>query len=171
MAANPFSGLISSTFKNQFKQAIDELVRGCELPCKLVYPPTKYTVCTNCSTNNLGRKGPNPFINGGKGRHTGTCVTCNGEGKIPVENSETINLIVIWNYSKYEYLANLVKSPEGTVQTFSKMSTIEKIKRAQYVVFNTDIQAYADHEFVRDGEPSPCGFGSDDYLVTNWKVQ
>ena len=171
MSTNPFHGLISNDIKQDFRNAINELIRGCELPCKIYYPPTKFTTCTNCQSTEVGKRGPNPFNPGGSGKHVGLCSVCNGARKIPVENSESINLIVLWDYNRFEELASLLKSPDGTVQTFCKIGLIEKIKRAEYVVFNIDIQAYAIHEFVRDSEPSPCGFGSDDYIMTTWKKQ
>jgi hypothetical protein len=113
--------------------------------------------------------GPNPYLDGGSGKHTGACSVCNGAKKILVEQSEDISLIVIWDYKNYRNLTNNVNTVDGNVQTLCYMEQVDKIKRATHIVFNTELEKYGNHRFARDGEPSPIGFGSDRYILTTWK--
>ncbi len=166
---NPFDDLINDEFKQLFSQSIDALISGTEVPCKLIYPPTRFKDCTNCQNTNIGNRGPNPYLHGGRGTHTGPCAVCNGAKKIPYENSETINLVVIWEYKRFKDLASAVQAPDGLVQTVCNINLIEKIKDAQEIIFNTNIQAFANHYYRRIGEPTPAGLQQDNYILTNWE--
>lgn len=164
-----FTGVISSQFKSLFNDAIDELISSLFRTCKLIYPTTKWITCTECASTNLGNKGPNPFIHGGLGSHTGSCPVCKGEKKIPVLNEEEINLAVVWDYKDFFKIASNAVYPEGMVQTISNISIIEKLKKATHIIINTSIIEHANHKFVRTSEPSPIGLGTDRYIITNWK--
>lgn len=172
--SNPFDGLINDAFKTAFDNAIDAVIDGCEAPCKLVYPSTKYVACDSCEGSNLGRKGPNPYLPGGDGRHAGTCSKCQGERKIPVPNEEIIDLVVIWDHKQFTPIAGMVKYPEGSIQTMSSIDKLEKIKNCMHMYANTSIENLANYKYTRDGEPTPIGFTLDEganrgYVITLWK--
>lgn len=169
--ANPFSTLFNSTFKQQYNDAIDALIENFSRTCQIVYHRTKFIECDACTTSSIGLKGPSPFVNGGRGSHVGLCATCNGSKKISVPLTEDISLIVIWDYTKFDYFTKQVQYPEGTVLTVSHISVIEKLKDADYIIFNTDIDGLGVHKFRREGEPSPAGLGDDRYILTVWLKQ
>lgn len=167
---NPFDGILNTTLKNQFKDAINEIIRAFKVPCRLYYPVTKYTACTNCN-DPVYSNSPNPFIAGNKGRLTTSCPECGGDGQIPVETYEDLDLPVIFNYKNMNQIVpNIVFAPKGDAQTFSHISTISAIKGCKYAIFDTNIEHSNQHTFIRDSEPVPMGFGSDDYILTTWKV-
>ena len=167
--ASPFAGFINAEFKQCFNDAIDAVLETVNRPCKIYYPTIEYTTCTNCTGSNLGNRGPNPFINGGN--HTGNCPVCSGEKKIPVENSEEIDISIIWDYKKFKSLASAVQAADGEVQTVSNIDIVKKLKNADYIIFNTDIDSGNSHKFRRDGEPTPIGLGADRYILVDWKRQ
>lgn len=169
--ANPFSPLFNSTFKQQYNYAIDSLIENFSRTCRIVYTRTKFIACTDCVTSSIGLKGPSPFVNGGNGSHIGLCGTCNGAKKISVPVTEDVELIVIWDHTKFDYLTKQVQYPEGVVLTVCHISLIQKLKDADYIIFNTDIETYGTHKFRREGEPSPGGLGDDRYIITVWKKQ
>ena len=167
--ANPFDGLISDDLLNNFKLAINEVIRACEVPCRLYFPTTKYTDCTSCEQS-ISQDSPNPYLSANKGRFTTSCNECGGTSKIPVENYEDINLCIVWDYKKFKDTAGIVFNPQGDCQTFCKIALIEKIKSCKYAIFDTNIQYANKHQFVRDGEPKPAGFGENAYLITPWRI-
>lgn len=167
--ANPFSKLINAALKKQYKFAIDAVIEDCEVPCRLYFPTTKFNPCTSCGQTISGGS-PNPFLAGNKGKPTTLCPVCGGDGKIPVENYEDLNLCVMWDYNKnYQVVPGIAMSTEGVVRTFSKISTIKLIKTCKYIIFNVNLENSNKHQFQRDGEPNPMGFGEDAYIVTHWK--
>jgi len=167
---NPFAGLITTQFKTLHKQLIQSLDESCSVPCRLVYTGTKFEDCANCSFNPIGQKPGNPYFGGGGGApfvNTNDCKVCNGAGKIAVEVTEDVNLIVLWNYKKFINYGGGV--PEGDCQTFCEIELTPKLKNASHVIFNTDIEAYKGHKFVRVSEPEPCGFGQAPFIYTTWR--
>jgi hypothetical protein len=94
---------------------------------------------------------------------------CEGTGQRPVTTTETINLMVVWQYKDWIDIGAEIRSPEGMVQTISSIDTLPKIKKANSIVIDTDIEGYARHEFTRAGEPTPAGLGRDNFIVTIWE--
>lgn len=173
--SNPFSGLITSEFKTLFTNAIDSLLESSAfaLPCRLIFGDTKWTDCPNCIWNSATQKSSNKYQSGGPiPFYAGICPYCHGVGRIPDEQTTTAYLIPIWDYRDWVgwYGTNAqTRYPDGGVQTISKITTITDIKRAREVVINTDIEKYSHYLFTRDGEPTPVGLGSDNYIFTMWK--
>lgn len=167
---NPFSGIITPAMKDLFNNALDALfdTDGLTLPCKLIYEGTKYEDCTNCIDNPYSPGGS--VYSHGQGipfRHGQTCPNCGGSGKVLIENFDTLYLAVIWNYQQF-----INKPPnyvQGSVETLSILSTtIDKIKQANEIIIDTNIEPYQAHRFIRSGEPTPCGLGSSRYITTLW---
>jgi hypothetical protein len=149
---------------------IDELLRGLSIPCRLVYSGTKFTACPNCKINTITGKSANTYRSGGPIPFSkGTCPFCSGEGKIAAENDDdTVNLAVIWDYKKWLQIG-YVGSPEGKVQIICPLGLISRIKKASEIIVNTQLEKFVRHRFIREGEPTPIGFGDDQYIVTMWK--
>jgi len=171
--SNPFSSIISPALKLLYTNMIDALLEdsALTLPCRFVYSGTKWTKCPNCNFNSQTNKSNNVYLVGGPIPFTkGICPYCSGEGKIPVEDTtETHNLAVIWDYKKFIPIAEPIKVTEGSIQTICSMSLIAKFKKVKELIVDTNIEKYVRHRFMRDSEPNPAGFGSDDYIITLWR--
>ena len=172
--SNPFSGIITQGLKDLHKNMIDALLEDAALtrPCRLIYSSTKYTDCPNCIYDALGNRssgryepgGPVPFQLGAR------CPVCNGAGRIAQEESEDdIYLCILWDYKHWINFDVNVQSPAGKVQTLSKIELTPKLKRANEIIFATDVEEYIRHRFQRDSEPQPCGFGANNYVTVMWK--
>ena len=170
---NYFSGIISSSMKGLFKDAIDALLEdtALTLPCTLYYGVTKWESCNNCTYDPIGKKSSNRYQDGGPVPFPfgGVCPVCNSAGKRPVITTDTLNLAVIFNYKDFLQMSTPVNNPAGIIQTVSKKETTSKLKRAKEIQVATDIKAYADHRFERMSEPEPVGFGNSDFVICNWK--
>lgn len=169
-----FTGIITSEHKTLFTDMIDALLEDTALtvPCKLIYGNTKFTECDNCILDVLSKKSANIYRVGGPIPFTSgqPCPRCDSVGFIPVESfDEDVYMGVIWDYKKWIGFDSRIRSPEGLVQTLTKITLLPKIKRAKEVIFNTDIEGYKHHRFIREGEPTPLGWGNDSYIITMWK--
>ena len=173
MAKNYFSGIINSDLKDLFNDAIKALLEdsGATIPCTLYYGITKWESCTNCLYDPIGRKSSNRYQNGGPVPFPfgGVCPTCNGIGRRPLIQTETIYLAVIFDYKQFLNMSTPVNNPDGMIQTLGKKESTPRIKRAKEIQVATDIAAYADHRFQRMSEPEPVGFGNSEFVICNWK--
>lgn len=178
---NIFDNAITPEFKQLFNQAIDTVLseNGLTIPCKLVYkrePQSSTELCNNClfdpitklSANTYNGTGPVPFENT-------SCPVCLGLGYTTNTSQdnmleEVINLGVILD-SKYFIKMNTttVNIPDGSLQTICKIENLYKIKNASYMIVDPSLQAYGDYSYEKMGDPNPCGFGSNSYIITMWK--
>jgi hypothetical protein len=179
--SNIFNNVITPEFKNIFNQAIDSILsqNGLTIPCKFIYKTEVQNIsqlCNNCyfdtisklSSNQYNGTGPVPFQNT-------SCPVCLGSGyttNLSQDNvsEEIINLGVIFD-SKYfiKLDSNTVNIPDGSLQTISKIESLYKIKNASYMIIDPALQIYNDYSYEKMGDPNPCGFGSNRYLITMWK--
>lgn len=141
------------------------------LPCTLVYGDTNFTPCPNCIYDTLLRKSSNRYKQGGPVPFQfGTvCPYCGGKGLIATTSSEELYMAVIWDYKSWINIDLSVHTPDGKVQTLSKIDTFPQVKRAKEIIIANNIQNYAVHRFQRANEPQPCGFGATNYIATLWK--
>lgn len=173
--SNPFSGIIDSSAKTLFNNMIDAILYDDSLtvPCTLVYGDSKWTMCPNCTYSPvLGRSaglytsgGPEPFPDGS------VCPYCNGKGKVADAAEESVSLAVIFGKSEWktQLMDTTQKQPKFDAQTLSSLSgTYKKIKRAKYLILDSDISDEVREKFTLDGEPIPCGFGDNRYILCNW---
>ena len=169
--ANPFEGIITSAFKTTFTNMIDSLLEDAALtvPCRFVYMGTKWSECANCRVNPISGRSTSVYRSGGPVPFSGSvCPVCNNNARIPDQSTETIYMCVLWNYK--DWIGGIqTNSPEGLVQTISKLDTLDNIKRATEVVVDTDIENYVKHVFEREGEPNMCGLGANSYVFTMWR--
>lgn len=168
---NNFSGIISSDFKQIFTNAISALLYDDALtqPCKLFFGVTRYQDCANCVYDPIGQKSSNRFQDGGPVPFPfGTiCPMCNGNGKRPIETSEDIKLMIIWDHKEFMN-AGTVNNPDGMIQTVTFASNIPKLKRAKEIIVNSDQASYGRYRYERASEPQPCGFSSE-FVECMWK--
>lgn len=172
---NPFSGILTAEFKTLFTNSIDAMVEaaGCAITCRLTFGTTEWNVCGNCTPNVIGNKKGSRYLSGGPVpfRNGQACPVCRNISRVPDEQTEDIELIVIWDSKSFINLGHDItaQSPNMFAQTFSKMSTYPQLKRAKEAILDTDKENYVRQRFIRDGEPQPCGFDGSQYIVTTWK--
>ena len=172
MPHNPFSGIVNNNLKTTFKNAISALLEDAALtvPCTLIYGG-KFTTCTNCIYDPIGKKSANRYLSGGpiSFNNGQICPLCHGVGKKMPEPTETISLMPVWDYRQWVNFDMNLQSPEGYVQTFSIYSTLPKLKRAQEAIIDTNIESSVRHRFKRHGAPNPAGLANSEFIVTMWE--
>lgn len=164
-----FTGLISDSFKQLHIDMITEVIRGCSVPCTLIYGTTNWTDCPNCVYDQAGKKSSNIYEGGGPIPFTfGVCPYCNGVGRLTNEVTVDTTLAPIYDYKGWIGSVE-VNTPHGFVQTLSVWATYDNLKEAKEVIIGTDTNEYVKARFERYGEPEPCGLGSNSFVATMWK--
>jgi len=172
--SNPFDGLISNDFKQLYNNAIDSLLaeNSLTVKCKLKYSSSSFkTFCNNCvfdpivklSSNLYNGTGPTPFV------ENTICPICMGMGVSDSNSEEYVHLAVIFD-SKYflAYNNKVVNVVDGTVQTICPITLMPKIRNANEIIIDSDIEKYGGYSYRRAGDPNPCGLGSNRYIFTMW---
>ena len=169
--ANPFSGIITSDFKTLFTNMIDALLEDAALtvPCQLTYEGTKWTLCSNCLLSPITGKSTGQYNGTGPVNFTyGICPVCGGIGRIADKQTDTFYMCVLWDYKSL--IGNIkVDSPDGFVQTISKINLLDNIKRANEILIDTNIKAYEKNVFQKYGESDYLGLGASSYIATMWE--
>jgi len=173
MATNPFSGIITSSFKSLFNNAISALLEDSAgtVACTLSYGVTKYESCVNCIYDPIGRKSSNRYQNGGPVPFPfgGICPMCNAAGKKPVETYENVNLMVIFEPRQFLGISTPTNTPDGYIQTVGKKEMTPKLQRAKEIVVSTDLSGFFPHRYQRADEPTPIGLGNNEFVVCTWR--
>jgi len=178
VGSNPYASILNASVRQEFSNLIDVLVSdaGCTLPCKLFYSSAKCIDCENCISNPMiggssgvyQSGGPIPF---GKGM---TCPLCVGKGKIHVEESEELNLVVIWDSKEFVKLGlnkfDHPKVADGFAQTLCRIEWYWKIMNTEYVILNLCDECL-NQKYKRITIPEPCGFCPPKYILTLWQLQ
>ncbi len=174
--ANPFSGILTTELKTIFTNAIDAMLEsaGCAVTCRILYGTTKFNTCANCVKDVIGNKSANRYLAGGPMpfRNGQLCPMCSDtSGRIPDEQTEDIELVVIWDSKSWINLGHdkTALTPNMFAQTLSLMSTYPKLKKAKEIILDTSIENYVRQRFIRHSEPEPCGLDGSQYIVTMWK--
>lgn len=169
---NPFSGIITSEFKQLFDNAISALLYNdaLTLPCTVSYGVTRWDSCENCVYDAVGQKSSNRYLDGGPVPFPfgSTCPMCDGQGRHPIVTTENINLAVIWDSKKFINVGT-VASPNGMIQTLTFSYNIPILKRAKELIVATGIANYGDYRYERASEPDPCGLGNTTFVHCLWK--
>ena len=167
-----FDGIITPEFKQLYKDAITALLEDTALtvPCTFVYGDTKFTQCPNCEFDAIGNKSANIYKGGGPIAFVqgNICPVCNGKGRKPTESTETVYLMVLWNYKDWINWDYRTQAPDGMIQTICSISLLPKIKQAKKIIVDGQLVGLARHEFIRHQEPNPLGF-NDNFISTMWK--
>jgi len=168
-----FADIVNNNFKNIFNSAISSLldIDSLAVPCTIKYVNPKGSFCTNCvfdslmnrSSNIYNDTGPIYFVNS-------ICPVCNGKGLLFNDITENVVLAVIFD-SKYfiNWDSKNINVPAGTAQTLCSINLMSKIRNANSVVFNSNLSVYAQNEYIRMGEPTPCGLGDHVFITTLWQ--
>jgi hypothetical protein len=165
--------IISTDLKNLYKTMIDELLRSnsLSLPCKLIYDTSVFTQCINCETDPISHKSSNIYKSGGPLSFANgqICPYCRGLGGLNTESSETLDMLVIFDYKYWFNFNSKIHSPDGLVQTICKMKDFPKVSKCNKIIIDTNILNYTESLFQRNSEPQPAGFGESSYIFTFWK--
>ena len=172
--SNPFNNIITTEFKQLYNNAIDSLLEqnALTVPCRLKYSGQQNgTLCSNCvfdpisklSANIYNGTGPSSFNEGT------VCPVCGGLGLIKTDATEIIHMAVIFD-SKYwlNWSSNTVNVSDGMAQTICLASYSVKIRNANEVVFDTNLEPYNNYVYNRAGDPNPVGLGDNRYIITMW---
>ena len=139
------------------------------VPCRLIYTGARFTLCPNCIFSPISGRSTNVYNGiGSSSFSVGSCPVCHGVGKIPDQKTEVIYMAVLWN--EKDWLGNLpVNSPDGMVQTISKIDTLDQIRRANEILIDTNIEKYEKFIFKRSGDAVACGLGASSYVFAFWE--
>ena len=170
---NPFSGIIDSSFKSVFNNAISAILEDDALTtsCTLEYGITKYDNCTNCIYDPIGQKSSNRYQNGGPAPFPfgNLCPMCNGNGRRPVTSSESVKLAVIYEPRQFLEINTPVNTADGLIQTLASKTLTPKLQKAKEIIVATELSGYFSHRYQRVSEPSPIGLGSNEFVICTWK--
>lgn len=165
--------IITTELKNLYKSFIDELMRNgsLSLPCKLIYEGSSFTECSNCNLDPVSHKSSNTYKSGGPLLFSDgqICPYCRGLGGVYAEAYDTKDLLVLFDYKYWINFNSKIHSPDGMIQTISKLEDYAKLKTCNKLIVDTSIQDYTESYFQRNSEPQPCGFGESSYFFTFWK--
>lgn len=163
---NPYTGIITSALKTTFNNMIDAVIEAgaCSIPCEITYGGQRFTNCVNCQGGIYAPGGPIPFPNGM------VCPLCQGTNKIESVETESVDLLCIFDSKKWRGLN--VSDPSTFnmyAQTMSLLSLYPKLKAAKHIILDSDNKLYMRNVYKRYGEPEPCGFGDMRYIITSWE--
>jgi hypothetical protein len=171
-----FDSLINTDFKNTFNNAIDALLLQTALtvPCKLLYSGQQNnTYCNNCifdpisklSANIYNSTGPVPFT------ENSICPVCMGMGLKTSDAYETVYLAVIFDSKYFMNITskNTINVVDGMVQTICHTTLLPKLRNANELIVDTNIEAYGEYAYQRASDPTPVGLGDNRYIMTMWK--
>lgn len=165
--------IIDNQFKNTFKIFIDELLRfnSLSLPCKLIYEGSNFQECVNCYVDPISHRSSNRYKVGGPLNFVDgqICPYCRGLGGIYEQAYDIKDLLIIFDYKYWVNFNSKIHSPDGLVQTISKLEDYNKIKNCNKIIVDTNIQNYTESYYQRNSEPQPAGLGESSYFFTFWK--
>lgn len=161
------TGLITEEFKDLHEAAIDEVIRGLGVTCRLIYKGGKWTPCPNCNVNPQTGKSTNTYKGGGPiSFTTGVCPYCKGVGKIADENTEDLVLGVIWDQK--QFMKTFIPVDGNYIQTVCRNTYFAELKRATQIIADISLLDYSRNIFERVGDPAFAGFRNA-YVFVNWK--
>lgn len=155
-----YDNILSPQLLNLYDDAIRGLINSLKTPCYLYYPVTKWVDC-NCN-DSVFNNSPNPFV---KGKLNVACSNCGGNQKVEEEVVVETNLCIVFDYKKFDKIANVVLIGKGDAYTLCEMAELELIKKSRYVVLDKETEAVKTRKFKMAGEPTPHGFRNNFYLV------
>ena len=141
-----FENLITNEFKSLFNNAIDTIIaeNGLSVPCRLKYSSEANSIlCNNCKYDPISKLSSNIYKTGGPvvfpNNHI--CPVCMGMGLVKSDSSEILYMSAIFD-SKYfvNWSTEVARIPGGMVQTICLLSYLPKIRNANEIVFDTNIE-------------------------------
>lgn len=164
---------LTSSVKSVITAALDDLITELGKNCMLVYPP-KMTACVNCVYDPIGKKSSNVYLSGGPTPFGATqrCPMCDGAGRMAIPVQESIKLLCSLDPKKFFMPVPDIPigSPEAYLQTKGMLSDLPKIKRADFLIFQTDISGIIEKKFRLFKEPADISnIIQGRYFVATWK--
>ena len=170
---NPFSGIIGTNLKTLYSNAISAMLYNdaCTIKSTLHYGITKYENCQNCLYDPIGQKSSNKYQSGGPVPFPfgSICPVCDGRGKRGVETTETIYVMVIWDYKDFFNVGTVNTGSNDMIQILTFDENTPKIKKTNEITIDVDKAGYGRHRFAKAGEPQPCGFSNTDFVSCLFK--
>lgn len=145
---------LDTATRNQFRDALDDMFELRMKSCRLIYPP-KYVSCTNCTADPIGKKSSNRYRNGGPlpFPNGSVCPLCSGAGKKALSQEENINLAIDWTPSRFVKTLDVVRLPDGAIQTKGYTRDIPKIKKCIEMIAQISLEPIIQYRFKLLGEP------------------
>lgn len=165
--------IITQSFKNLFNTAIDSLLAENALTvlCELKFNNSNTELCNNChydsiskvSSGRYNNSGPYPFSAGS------VCPTCLGIGRLQNNSKiEKLYLAVILDSKYFLNISNkVINIPDSAIQTICSSKELHLIKNCNELI----ISEYPTKMYERFAEPTVCGLGNLDYIITFWKLK
>lgn len=159
--------ILPEGFKADFISAVSDVIElAGKDSCRLYYPGIQ-TDCPSCS--------PNYYTDGSSFNAFSDCATCGGRGTITTEQSETVQMTVLWNPQKWANLPIVkqmqLNKPDGFIVTRGHMRDLPKIRRAQRMKIDTNIEdAQGGSTFLLAGEPvDENGYIQGNFFSAVWR--
>lgn len=156
-----FDNILSKQILDLYDDAIRGVINSLKIDCVLYNPVTLWQDCS-CD-DSVFNNSPNPFI---KGKLTTACSVCGGNQKVPSETTVELKLCVIFDYKKFNKLANgIVLESKGDAQTLCEIAELQQIKQSKYIVLDSNTESLKTRKFKIAEEPTPMGFRNNFYSV------
>lgn len=162
-----------NALKKLYNRQIDLILAqdGLSSECLLNFGVTRRDVCPNCIYDPNLKKSSGKYKSGGPINFTlgMLCPYCHGIGFTGEENSETIYMAIIWDYKNWITTPDNIENPNGMVQAIGRKSDLALIRRAKDM---TIVYPFEDRNYPRFqlyAEPTPCGLGDNNYIISLWK--
>ena len=55
------------------------------------------------------------------------------------------------------------------IQTICRSIYLPKIRNANELIVDVDLEKYGGYNYQRDSDPNPVGFGDNRYIITMWR--
>lgn len=138
--------------------------------CRLQYPP-KRTACTNCVFDTITQRSSGVYKTGGPISFSfGICPWCNGLGYIETENTTDIKMRVYWERRYWVKINTSINIPDGSIQTIGFLYDIPKIKQAQSIIINPNLESINSWSYILASEPIPFGL-TKRHFIAYWTRQ
>lgn len=147
-------------------ESLQELIDIFGVEVILIYPPLLVN-CPACAADPVGNKPSGHWRTGSPAlsSNMSICGMCGGDGKIAHEQKESIQLILIWNPSRYMKLPGNIRVPEGTLMTRGTVDQVPKILRATEAIIGG-----SHYRGKLSGEPNDySNFDPDKYSIAFWE--
>lgn len=151
--------VIPSAILDEADWIIDSFIDTLGRNCKLIYPP-KDSECPNCifdtgtkrSSGIYKTSGPSPFAN-----YT-VCPVCGGEGRSVKSIEESIKLRVYWSPKEWIRIPIPASTSNAVAQVIGYITDLPKLKMAQSIILESNIDNYHTYKVQPMGEALPHGF-------------
>ncbi len=165
--------VITPEFKALFNQSINAMLAESALSTKCIisYENTKKIMCPNCKIDPITKRSSSipsdtaevPFLYGQ------VCPVCMGDGFLFDKYQEEVNLLVVYDSKYWLSYGGDIHAAQGKIQTIAPMGLITKLRNANRLMVDSNLEGLTRNLYSRDSDPEPAGLGSNDYVFTFWK--